>query len=116
MTARQLRVLLYILVQVTIRSNKMNFLKLIFIAGIFQFFFLSELESSINNVARNLCFAAHGADELATTCLNHTNILLAQLDLTQNSIYYIKVVVRSITYDSPVSLFRHIFTILLYMV
>lgn len=59
-------------------------------------------------------FCRPWADELATTPLNHTNILLAQLDLTQNYIYYIKVVVRSITYGCPVSLSRHIFTILLY--
>lgn len=61
-------------------------------------------------------FCRPWADELATTPLNHTNILLAQLDQTQNYMYYIKVLVRSITYDSPVSLSQHIFTILLYMV
>lgn len=61
-------------------------------------------------------FCRPWAGELATTPLNHTIILLAQLDLTQNYIYYITVVVRSVTYDSPVSLSRHIFTILLYMV
>lgn len=63
-------------------------------------------------------FCRPWADELATTPLNHTNILLAQLDQTQNYIYYIKVVVRSITYDSPVPLSQHTFrpTILLYMV
>lgn len=58
-------------------------------------------------------FCRPWADELATTPLNHTNILLAQLGLVKNYIYYIKVVVQSITYDSPVSLSQHIFTILL---
>lgn len=34
-------------------------------------------------------FCRTWADELATTPLNHTSILLAQFDLTQNYIYYI---------------------------
>lgn len=42
-------------------------------------------------------FCRPWADELATTPLNHTNILLAQLGLIKNYIYYIKVVVQSIT-------------------